>query len=354
MSDNMRKTGILIFTFLVFFAGTILIFQSRFRKGETFPDYSTLKADPLGSLALFESLQKTPGLTVTRNYSSTSIADISNSTIFFIGIQPFIFEMEGSPVSSIDSLLKKGNRVIVSFLDPPLFAPSSTLPDSTGKSNVLFTRSIKFKSKNSDTACVRSSDSLFKAVTWPGALNLQADSTWKTIVSRDSFMLLGEKKVHTGVLVVLHDGYNLSNQGLRDNLTRSGSNPLIPYLTGNTANIIFDESHHGIVKRMGISVLLQKTGFTPVIVFLCIWFFLLIWYIQGITAKIQPSSMNYSQQHDTPDSLQLILTSRISPKKIVQICRDEWRKSFPALQLPDPEGKTNVEQYNSQIKNKRQ
>ncbi len=353
MSDNMYKSGILIIIILAFFIGTICIFQSRFRNGETFPDYSTLKADPLGTLALFESLQKTPNLTVTRNYSNTSIVDLSNITIFFIGIQPNIFEMDGSLTNHIDSMLKKGNRIIVSFLDPPFYSPSNTLPDSSDKNDVLFTHSIKFRKNFSGTNNVQTTDTILKNVTWPGALNLQTDSTWKTIVSRDSFMLLGEKKVHSGILVALHDGYNLCNHGLRDNLKKNGSNPLIPYLLGNNTNIIFDESHHGIIKRMGISALLQKSGFTPVILFLGIWFLLLIWYIQGINIKIQPTSTDYNQQFAAPDSLQLILTSRIPAKNIVQICREEWQKSFPTLRLPDPGGKTNVEKYNSQIKNKR-
>lgn len=349
----MRKAVILIIIFFAFFAGTVFIFQSRFRKGETFPDYSTLKADPLGTLALFESLHKTPNLTVTRNYSSSSVFDISNSTVFFIGVQPYIFEMDGSLTSHIDSLLKKGNRVIVSFLNPPFYSPSTVPADSAEKSKVLFTHSIKFRKKSSDISAVHSTDTFFTNVTWPGALNLQADSSWKAIVSRDSFMLLGEKKVHSGVLVVLHDGYNLSNQGLRDNIKRNGSNPLIPYLISNSTTVIFDESHHGIVKRMGISALLQKTGFTPVIVFLCIWFLLLIWYIQGITIRVQPVSIRDNLSTETPDSLQLILTSRIAAKNILHTCRDEWQKSFPAVTLPDTVGKTNVEKYNSLIKNKR-
>jgi hypothetical protein len=353
MSGIMRKSGILIIIFVLFFAGTILIFQSRIRKGETLPDYSTLKADPLGTLALFESLQKTPNLTVTRNYSNNTVIDYSNSTIFFIGVHAYIFEMGGSLASHIDSLLKKGNRVIVSFLEPPFFSQENVTSDSTDTSKIPFTHSIQFRKNVSDTSKVHSTDILFKNVTWPGVLNLRADSSWKTIVARDSFMLLGEKKVHSGVLVVLHDGYNLSNQGLRENLKKNGSNPLIPYLIGNTTTIIFDESHHGIVKRMGISAILQKGGFTPVIIFLCLWFLLLIWYIQGVSIRTQQGSTADNQSSDSPDSLQLILTSRIPPKNILQICKDEWQKSFPAVRLPDPGGKTNVEKYNSLIKNKR-
>jgi hypothetical protein len=353
MLGNMRKSVILIIIFLLFFAGTFFIFQSRLRKGEAFPDYSTLKADPLGTLALFESLQKTPDLTVTRNYSSTSIVNISNSTIFFIGVQPYVFNMEGSLTSHIDSLLKNGNRVIVSFLDPPFYSLSNFPSDSLNKSKLSFLHSIKFKKSCSDTSNVRAADAFFKNIKWPGGLNLQADSTWETIVFRDSFMLLGEKKVHSGALVALHDGYNLSNQGLRDNLKTNGSNPLIPYLIGNNTTIIFDESHHGFVKRNSISAILQKAGFTPVIVFLCMWFLLLIWYIQGITIRIQPAWISDNQSSETPDSLQLILSSRISAKNILQICKDEWQKCFPAVRLSETEGKTNIEKYNSLIKNKR-
>jgi hypothetical protein len=83
------------------------------------------------------------------------------------------------------------------------------------------------------------------------------------------------------------------------------------------------------------------------------WFLLLIWYIQGITIRIQPAWISDNQSSETPDSLQLILSSRISAKNILQICKDEWQKCFPAVRLSETEGKTNIEKYNSLIKNKR-
>ena len=43
------------------------MFDLRFSTGEVYPYYSTLRSDPLGTKALYYSLQELPGLRVERN-----------------------------------------------------------------------------------------------------------------------------------------------------------------------------------------------------------------------------------------------------------------------------------------------
>ena len=43
--------------------------------GEVYPAYSSLRSDPLGAKALFESLSEQPGLDVTRLYKARSPLD---------------------------------------------------------------------------------------------------------------------------------------------------------------------------------------------------------------------------------------------------------------------------------------
>src|SRR5436190_23553842 len=55
-----------------FIFGLFELFQLRFETGDVYPPYSSLRADPLGTMALCESLQRVPGLTVRRDYSSSN------------------------------------------------------------------------------------------------------------------------------------------------------------------------------------------------------------------------------------------------------------------------------------------
>src|SRR2546425_6364856 len=50
----------------VFGLGIGRLFQLRFESGDVYPPYSSLRADPLGTKAFFESLENLRGLTVQR------------------------------------------------------------------------------------------------------------------------------------------------------------------------------------------------------------------------------------------------------------------------------------------------
>ena len=47
------------------------LFRVRFDVGDVYPEYSSLRADPLGTMALCESLERMPGITVRRDYSGS-------------------------------------------------------------------------------------------------------------------------------------------------------------------------------------------------------------------------------------------------------------------------------------------
>src|SRR5439155_7184844 len=64
-------TIILALVAVIFAAGLLQLFRLRFAEGDVYPEYSSLRADPLGTMAYCESLEKIPGLTVRRDFSAT-------------------------------------------------------------------------------------------------------------------------------------------------------------------------------------------------------------------------------------------------------------------------------------------
>ena len=46
--------------------------QLRFEAGDVYPPYSSLRADPLGAMAFYESLGKIPGISVRRDFSASN------------------------------------------------------------------------------------------------------------------------------------------------------------------------------------------------------------------------------------------------------------------------------------------
>jgi hypothetical protein len=345
----MRKTAALITIFTLFFLGTLFLLHTRLKKGESFPEYSSLRADPVGTKVLFESLRRIKHLNVTRNYQSLQKVTYTESTIFFINIDPGDLTARNLFTDQIDTLLRRENRVVISFgkcLSSQNIAGSF---HSEKKESTAFNPGIRFECESVRKSEVTDSANVFRGMNWPGSLQLYPDSTWKVLVSRESCMVLGEKKVYGGELIVINNGYNLSNQGLRENSRAIQSNPLISYCIGSSSTVIFDEWHHGIVKRMGVSALIQKFGFIPVIVFLMLWFLLLVWHINGINSKIsEPRTVRPDESE--ADTLLLLLTSKIPPAKLDENCRQEWQESFAERILPPETGKNLIEKYNSLYK----
>src|SRR5262249_31408802 len=97
-----------------FFAGLARFAFLRFGSGELYPEYSTLRPDPLGTKALFESLARFENITVARQFESLNKfkAD-SKTTLLFLGTR-------GLPDSSqlmpqLQALARAGARVFISL-----------------------------------------------------------------------------------------------------------------------------------------------------------------------------------------------------------------------------------------------
>ena len=50
--------------------GLVQLFRLRFAAGDVYPAYSSLRSDPLGTMAFCESLERMPGLSVRRDFNA--------------------------------------------------------------------------------------------------------------------------------------------------------------------------------------------------------------------------------------------------------------------------------------------
>jgi len=71
---------------VLFAAGIVRLFVLRFKAGDIYPPYSSLRADPLGAKALYQSLARLPRLSVARNYEDVEDLDLPPETaLLFLG-----------------------------------------------------------------------------------------------------------------------------------------------------------------------------------------------------------------------------------------------------------------------------
>ena len=111
---------------LAFAAGLYHLFRLRFDTGDVYPPYSSLRADPLGTMALLESLQRMPGISVRRDYSaSNKLPNGKNTTYLHLAADPEEWQAVPTDLArEIDGFVASGGRLAISFFPENKAAPA--------------------------------------------------------------------------------------------------------------------------------------------------------------------------------------------------------------------------------------
>lgn len=114
---NKLTIALLLFIFIAVSLSLVNLFWLRFRTGDSLPHYSSMRADPLGTKALYNSLEKIEGLDVSRNYATYDRYEVvPNTTLFLIGSSPWALTYTGEgPLEKLDQIAMEGGRVVVAI-----------------------------------------------------------------------------------------------------------------------------------------------------------------------------------------------------------------------------------------------
>src|SRR5580765_4322406 len=120
----------LLVLLVIFGLGLTQLFKLRFEAGDIYPEYSSLRADPIGVKAFYESLDIL--LNSSRNYRPVSkLGDGGGATLFYLGAQSkFMFDAHGDlrlppeDFKDLEAFVSDGGRLVVSFF--PTFQKPST------------------------------------------------------------------------------------------------------------------------------------------------------------------------------------------------------------------------------------
>src|SRR5215467_6528288 len=118
---------------VLFAAGLYQIFQLRFESGDVYPEYSSLRADPLGTMALCESLDRMPGVFVRRDYSADNrLPDGRDTTYLHLAAHTDDWAwMDQDLIKEIEGFVMGGGRLAVSFY-PETSKPFRWFPQGPG------------------------------------------------------------------------------------------------------------------------------------------------------------------------------------------------------------------------------
>src|SRR5881396_852804 len=114
-----------------FVLGLVHLFKLRFDVGDVYPKYSSLRADPLGTMAFYESLERMPGIFVRRDFSaSNQMPHGKETTYLHLGARTSDWRrLDEEVIKEIEGFVTSGGRLAITFF-PETAEPYRFLSDS--------------------------------------------------------------------------------------------------------------------------------------------------------------------------------------------------------------------------------
>lgn len=364
--------GVMVLLFAYFMVN---LFSIRFKSGDIYPAYSTLRSDPLGSKALFEAMRALPGLNVQRSYAPAGKFTILNNTcLLFLGIRGeqthFVSKKE---YEQIEQMLNLGARLIVALTpdgsghfvgkkgeekeenskseknkDPD--HEKSTKADEKDKKGLndggkeknekadgcgidLFEKlgiHVKYdNSGRSDAIAVHHSDNSSDYIDWPYAIWFEAQEDWQSIYTWNGNPVIIERHFEQGSIVMLASSYIFSNESLK----KDENSKVLSWMVNDRTHIVFDEYHLGIREQQGISILMKKYHLFGPVTLLAFLFVLFIW--KNATSIIPLDEENSADleskkenEQPPPSGMVCLLRKHINKNELIPVCKKAWQDAF--------------------------
>lgn len=352
----MRNSGAILIGVVagaVFMALVYELLVLQYQSGDAYSPYSSLRPDPVGARALYESLETMPGLEVVRNLRElTLLGDGSDSTFLIIGSQ-----ISKDPVSVIESLerfAETGGRVIIGFqpyaakpLSVEMMEGSPDPSQSNREKNApAFMQTADISERwdfvygflplemdgqgATQAVFVTSKDEMLpipRQVAWHTAMFFvpNGTSTWKPVYDRGPGVVVMERAWGDGCIVLSSDSYLFSNEAMQAHRNES----LLSWFVGPSHRVIFDETHLGTSEKPGIVSLARGYGLLGVAAALGAVLLLAVWRASvSLTPKHDSLSVEARVQgRDATAGLSDLLRRAVPPDELLATCADEWEKA---------------------------
>ena len=332
----------LVVALVAFAAGLWHLVGLRFEAGDIYPPYSTLRTDPLGAKAFYESLEQLDGISVRRNYMPQEefllkTPGQNNRTLLYLGLTGFTNEAafgEKKPkgfTELLDTFVASGGRLVMTFRSyEEDFFHTGNVGKLTEKLGIVPVSDDKEEKSRGDAVATAGNESLGEKVTWNSSLHFKISSkSWRELFQRDGKPVIIERAFGEGSVVLCSDSYFVSNEAML-NQPRPA---LLALLVGQGNEVIFDETHLGVVQETGIATLAKNYNMGYVMVALLIVAGLLVWrgnssFVprdQALVARLGGAGV---AGKGSWAALVNLLRCAIAPSTLVPTCLAEWAKSL--------------------------
>lgn len=367
---NHLPVVILIACAAVFVFGLVQLFELRFAAGDVYPPYSSLRADPLGAMAIYESLGKVPGVSVRRDFSTSNrLPDEPDTAYVHLAATPGEWDWLPADVKTeFQRFLARGGRLVITYFPQ---TESISRFDTADETMTNAVKSSRAKTKETNTPPVEDSEkkighdgnetwgslnddwnfhesyqalepdgpSYVPATVWrkadlelprslqwhSGLIFTNCGIEWRTIYARGRYPVVMERQFGKGSVVIASDSFFVSNEAM----LKDRHADLLAWLFGAHRQIVFDEAHFGIMESPGVAGLMRKYHLHGLAAGLLLLAGLFIW--KNATSLAPPSAdepiHEYVAGKDAATGFINLLRRNISPREVFGVCFAEWKKS---------------------------
>ncbi len=293
---------------------------SPIASGEVYPPYSSLRTDPLGAKALYESLAELPGLQVSRSYKERASID-PGKVLLVLGVDsPSWAVSKKETLDEYEMLLDRGGRLVLAFVP----AHPIRTPESTGALQKQWDVRPIFSEPSGDSAA---SD-----IPKQSALSFAAGPAWTVLESDGDRAEIVERALGRGTVVLIADGFPLSNQGLAEtgagDASPARSADLIAKILGPARSVVFDENHFGIAETGSVATLARKYRLEGALAVLLLVAALFIW--RNASSFLPPPDSSREEStagRDSREGLAALMRRSIPEKDLLAVCFAQWQRS---------------------------
>jgi hypothetical protein len=350
-----RKSAILLFVILLilFVSGIFYVFSIRFRVGDIYPPYSSLRSDPLGTKILYEGLSALSEYDVSRNYRQLSmLKGDTDTTLFIPGLHFSVLEYSDKETfNTLSEILSSGTRVVISLNSKSARTLKKTLEGKKDEKTQDNTEEddkeddyLIMKKWGVETAFMVNMNNIHAwieetpagydlppRIKFPSSFYFKnLSDKWVIHYSINDLPVIISANLGKGTVILCADSYILSNEAMMaDRYHR-----LLAWLAGSSKTISFDESHFGIQKNTGIINLVYRFRLQGIILVFLAISILYVWKNAGRLVPPHKKSFRNEtvirSEKNYLDGLISLLQRNIPEEDLSGICISEWEASRPS------------------------
>ncbi len=343
--------------------GFATLYRLRLTQGDVFPAYSSLRADPLGTRALYEGLDALPGLRVSRRFQPLDQLDAATPrTIVVAGLTSGQWgTLNTREFGALDTAVRNGSRLVVALradfaaqgegkgeprpeakAEPakPAPRPLRSLDAKAGPAGpqvadlrrlwgVGLSKRILFGNEKGATLAPGAPAALPRKLRWNSGLSfaIEKGADWRVVYSDLNQPVLLERSLGRGSIVLAGDAYFLSNEALlNDRATR-----LLTWMIGPNVRVVFDEGHLGVVEDVGMAALARRYGLAGALGTLGLVALLFVWKRMALFVPPQEEAPDILLDCSHTAALEELLRRSVRPGELIAACAAEWGRGAPPL-----------------------